>query len=136
MKENLHNVPWETLTDKAVLNKLNTDTNGLSNKEAAKRIEQFGKNKLPERKKDNVIKRFLLQFNNALIYVLLGAAVLTSLMGNWLDTGVILGVVIINAIVGHIQEDKAQKALDSVRNLLSLKANVMRNGRRQEIAAE
>jgi magnesium-transporting ATPase (P-type) len=136
MKESLHNAPWETLTDKAVLNKLNTDTYGLSNEEAAKRIEQFGKNKLPERKKDSVIKRFLLQFNNALIYVLLGAAVLTSLMGHWLDTGVILGVVIINAIVGHIQEDKAQKALDSVRNLLSLKANVLRSRRRQEIAAE
>jgi len=136
MKESPHTTPWETLTDKAVLNKLNTDTNGLSNEEATKRIEQFGKNKLPERKKDSIIKRFLLQFSNALIYVLLGAAVLTSLMGHWLDTGVILGVVIINAIVGHIQEDKAQKALDSVQNLLSLKANVMRSGRRQEIAAE
>ena len=136
MKENLYNIPWETLTDEAVLNKLNTDTNGLSNEKVSERSEQFGKNKLPERKKDSVIKRFLLQFNNALIYVLLGAAVLTSLMSHWLDTGVILGVVIINAIVGHIQEDKAQKALDSVRNLLSLKANVVRNGRRQEIAAE
>ncbi len=136
MKESLRNTHWEILTDEAVLTKLNTDTNGLSNEEAAERLEQFGENKLPERKKANFIKRFLLQFNNALIYVLLGAAVLTSLMGHWLDTGVILGVVIINAIVGHIQEDKAQKALDSVRNLLSLKADVVRNGRRQEIAAE
>jgi magnesium-transporting ATPase (P-type) len=136
MKEKLLNTQWETLTDEALLNKLNTDINGLSNEEATERLTQFGKNELPHVKRANVIKRFLLQFNNALIYVLLGAAVLTSLMGHWLDTGVILGVVIINAIVGHIQEDKAQKALDSVRNLLSLKANVMRNGRRQEIAAE
>lgn len=136
MREDFHDIHWETLPDEAVLQKLNTDRNGLSNEEAAERLELFGENKLPEGEKDSFIKRFLMQFNNALIYVLLGASVLTSLMSHWLDTWVILGVVIINAIVGYIQEDKAQKALDSIRNLLSLKAAVIRGGRRREIAAE
>jgi Ca2+-transporting ATPase len=135
-RENLHEIQWETLQDAVVLQKLNTDRNGLSTEEATGRLELFGENKLPEGKKDSFIKRFLMQFNNALIYVLLGAAVLTSIMSHWLDTWVILGVVIINAIVGYIQEDKAQKALDSIRNLLSLKAAVIRDGRRREIAAE
>jgi magnesium-transporting ATPase (P-type) len=77
-----------------------------------------------------------MQFNNALIYILLAAAVLTALMGHWLDTWVILGVVIINAVVGFIQEDKAQKALDSIKNLLSLKATIFRGGTKRDIAAE
>lgn len=135
-REDVHGIHWETMPHEAVLQKLNTDKNGLSNEDADARQELFGENKLPEGERDGFIKRFLMQFNNALIYVLLGAAVLTSLMSHWLDTWVILGVVIINAIVGYIQEDKAQKALDSIRNLLSLKAHVIREGRRREIAAE
>ncbi len=141
MKENLNQetlrqVQWEGLQEEAALEKLNTGRNGLSDSEAARRLEQFGENRLPEGKKDSFLKRFLLQFHNALIYILLGAAVLTSLMDHWIDTWVILGVVLINAIVGYIQEDKAQKALDSIRNLLSLKALVLRDGRRSEIPAE
>lgn len=135
-KEILRETQWETLTDESTLQKLNSDRKGLTHKEAAERLEQLGENKLPEGKRDSIVKRFLLQFNNALIYVLLGAAVLTAFMSHWLDTWVILGVVLINSIVGYIQEDKAQKALESIRNLLSLKASVIRDGKRGEIAAE
>ncbi|MDR2203168.1 MAG: cation-transporting P-type ATPase [Nitrososphaerota archaeon] len=136
MKEELQGTQWETLTNETALRKLNSTTEGLSNEEVSKRLTIFGKNKLPEVKKDSIIKRFLMQFNNSLIYVLIGAAILTALMSHWLDTGVILGVIIINAIMGCIQEDKAQKALDSIKNLLSLKASVIRNGKRQEITAD
>lgn len=134
--EALRDIQWETLSDEAALQKLNTSIKGLTHDEAAERLGLFGENKLPEGEKDSLIKRFLMQFDNALIYVLLGAAVLTSLMGHWLDTWVILGVVMINAVVGYVQEDKAQKALDSIRDLLSLKASVIRAGGRREIAAE
>ncbi|MCL2838854.1 MAG: cation-transporting P-type ATPase [Oscillospiraceae bacterium] len=137
LNENLRSIPWETLSDAAALDKLDSDRNiGLADVEAANRLDIFGENKLPEKKRDSFVKRFLGQFNNALIYVLLGAAVLTGVMRHWVDTWVILAVVVINAIIGHIQEDKAQKALDSIRNLLSLKAAVIRSGARREVAAE
>jgi magnesium-transporting ATPase (P-type) len=63
--------------------------------------------------------RFLAHFNDVLIYVLLAAAVLTAVMGHWVDTLVILGVAVINALIGHIQESNAEKSLKSIRNMLS-----------------
>ena len=142
MKKKLQDIHWETLTVDAALQTLNTNKDGLSDGEAAERLALYGKNKLPEAEKEGPLKRFLSHFHNALIYVLIGAAGLTSLMAAfykpeyWIDTFVILGVVIINAIIGFIQEGKAQKALDSIKNLLSLKASVMRDGKRKEILAE
>jgi magnesium-transporting ATPase (P-type) len=79
--------------------------------------------------------RFLLQFHNVLIYVLLAAAVVTALLGHWIDSGVILGVVVINAIIGFLQEGKAERALEAIRDMLSPHAQVLRDGRRQEIDA-
>jgi len=80
--------------------------------------------------------RFLLQFHNVLIYVLLLSAGITAVLGHAVDTGVILGVTLINAIVGFVQEGKAESALAAIRNMLSLKATVLRDGQRCEIAAE
>jgi len=68
--------------------------------------------------------------------VLLGAAVLTALIGDWLDTGVILAVVVLNALIGFIQEGKAEKAVNAIRQMLSLRASVLRDGRRREIPAD
>ena len=135
-KEGLREIKWETLSGETALEMLYSRTEGLTSEEVSKRNDIFGENKLPEAKKDSAVKRFLLQFHNAFIYVLLGASVLTAIMRHWVDTGVILGVVVINAIVGYIQEDKAQKALDSIRNLLSLKASVMRDGKKGSVPAE
>jgi len=136
MKENVSNTYWETVTTESTFDLLDTGLEGLSDAKVSERLEEFGENKLPESKRDSFIKRFLMQFHNALIYVLLGAAVLTAIKDHWIDTWVILAVVIINAIVGHIQEDKAQKALDSIKDLPSLKADVIRDGQRQEVGAE
>lgn len=127
---------WETLQVDQAIAKLDTSKKGLSSEQAAARKESFGANKLPEEKKDSALKRFLLQFNNALIYVLLAATVLTAVLQHWIDTFVILGVVIINAIIGYIQEDKAQKALEGIKSMLSPKASIIRDGKRREIAAE
>ncbi|MDO9636543.1 MAG: HAD-IC family P-type ATPase, partial [Thiobacillus sp.] len=81
-------------------------------------------------------QRLLLQFHNVLIYVLLAAGVITALLGHWLDSGVIFGVVIVNAVIGFIQEGRAEEALDAIRDMLSLHATVTRAGERHEIPAE
>ena len=75
----------------------------------------------------------LAHFNDVLIYVLLAAAVLTAVMGHWVDTLVILGVAVINALIGHIQESNAEKSLKSIRNMLSSEARVIRNGNHETI---
>ena len=109
---------------------------GLSGQEVARRLEQFGPNRLPAARRDGWGMRFLRQFHNVLIYVLLASAAITGLLGHWVDCGVILGVVLINAVIGVVQEGRAEQALDAIRNMLSLNATVLRDGRRHEIQAE
>ncbi len=102
--------------------------NGISTEAARERLAMHGPNRLSERPGRTALERFLLQFHNVLIYVLLGAALVTALLGQWVDTGVIVGVVVINALVGFIQEGKAEQALESIRAMLSLKALAIRDG--------
>ncbi|MDY6948562.1 MAG: cation-transporting P-type ATPase, partial [Pseudomonadota bacterium] len=83
--------------------------------------------------KRSVLVRLLLQFHNILIYVLLGSAIITAAMGHWVDTLVILAVVIANAIIGFIQEGKAEKAMDAIRHMLAPHASVMRDGQRSSV---
>ncbi|WP_305042127.1 cation-transporting P-type ATPase [Geoalkalibacter sp.] len=127
---------WHALDEAEARRRLATADGGLSAEEARARLERFGPNRLPPPKKRGPLLRFLAQFHNLLIYVLLGAALVTALLGHWLDFGVILGVVVINALIGFVQEGKAEKALDSIRGLLSLQALVERDGKRREIPAE
>ncbi len=109
---------------------------GLAEAEAALRREQYGPNVLRPPGRRGPLLRFLLQFHNVLIYVLLGSSVVTALLGHWVDTGVIIGVVVINAVIGFIQEGKAERALDAIRNMLSLHAMVVRQGKRSTVPAE
>ena len=128
---------WHHMEVPDVLDKLSTDdAKGLTADEVKQRLQSYGPNKLPETKKKHVILRFLSHFHNVLIYILLAAAVVTALLDHWIDTWVILAVVVINAIVGFIQEGKAERALDAIRDMLSPKAQVVRGGKRQEIDAE
>jgi magnesium-transporting ATPase (P-type) len=127
---------WHTFPAEQVLSELDTEPGGLNDQEAARRLEIHGPNRLPPPKRHGPVVRFLLQFHNILIYVLLVAAGVTALLGHWVDTSVILAVVIINAIVGFVQEGKAESALAAIRKMLSLKATVLRDGHRREIAAE
>lgn len=105
-----------------------TSEHGLSHAEVIERSEKYGYNELPEKNRIPAWKRFLAQFHNSLIYVLLASSVLTALLQDWLDTGIILGVVIINAIVGFAQEGKAEKALESIRKMVKYEATVVRGG--------
>jgi len=131
----MHNTPWHALSATETLTAQQTATTGLAATEAARRLQEHGPNRLTPPQKRGPFVRFLLQFHNVLIYVLLGAAVVTALLGHWVDTGIILAVVVINALIGFIQEGKAEKSLDAIRNMLSLHAVVVRDGHRQEIDA-
>ena len=120
----------------ALVQRLETAATGLSPEIARERLRQYGPNRLSERRGHGPFLRFLLQFHNVLIYILLAAAGITALLGHWVDTGVIVGVVVINAIVGFLQEGKAEKALAAIRRMLSVKAVVLRAGRQLTIPAE
>lgn len=109
---------------------------GLSQQDAEQRLQQYGPNRLRPAQKKGPLARFLTQFHNVLIYVLIGAGLVTALLGHWVDSGVILGVVVINAIIGFIQEGKAEKALDAIRNMLSQQAMVKRDGKFISLAAD
>ena len=109
---------------------------GLSDSEVKKRIDKYGHNDIPKGKKRSWFMRLLMQFHNVLIYILIAAAIITALMDHWIDTWVILSVVVINALIGFIQEGKAERALESIRKMLSLEAVVLRDGKEQTIDAK
>ena len=106
---------------------------GLSATEAMRRLAEHGPNRLPEVRARGPVVRFLRQFHNVLIYVLIGAAVVTGALQHWVDTGVILAVVLANAIIGFIQEGKAEAAMAAIRGMLAPKAAVLRDGRRVSV---
>ncbi len=128
--------PWHALADADVLGALESDGQGLTSDTARQRLEAYGPNKLPEEPPAPAWRRFVRQFNNLLIYVLLAAAVVTAGLNDWLETGVILAVVLINAIIGFVQEGKAEAALEGLRYMLALQAVVLRDGQRVTISAE
>ncbi|MFN5792769.1 MAG: cation-transporting P-type ATPase, partial [Burkholderiales bacterium] len=98
---------WHSLTPEKTLSKLNTQASGLTQLQAQQRLQQYGLNRLPEPARTSAWFRFLLHFHNVLIYVLIGSAVVTMLLGHWVETAVILAVVVINALIGFVQEGKA-----------------------------
>lgn len=109
---------------------------GLSDEEAARRLAQYGHNSLPISKRRGFWLRFALQFHNPLIYVLLAAGVTTLGLRDYVDASVIFGVVVINAVIGFIQEGKAEKALEAVHAMLASHATVLRQDERLEIDAD
>jgi P-type E1-E2 ATPase len=96
----------------------------------------MGSNEIPKGQTRSWWKRLLLQFHNVLIYVLMVAAIITALMDHWIDTWVIVAVILINALIGFIQEGKAEKALEGIREMLSLESDVIRDGDKQTVEAE
>lgn len=123
-------------TREQVLADLHATPTGLSPEEAKKRIQQSGLNRLPEPPKRSVLARFFIHFHNILIYVLIGSAVITALLGHLIDTTIIMAVVIANGIIGFIQEGKAEKALEAIREMLAPTASVLRNGQRYSVKGE
>ncbi|MEI4234265.1 cation-transporting P-type ATPase [Roseovarius sp. D22-M7] len=119
-----------------MLDRLATRPEGLSADEAARRLAEHGPNRLPEQKERGAFLRFLSQFHNVLIYVLIAAAGVTALLQHWVDTGVILAVVIVNAVIGFVQEGRAEQAMAAIRDMLAPQSAVLRDGRRISVEAE
>lgn len=135
-KETSHpDADWHALSVHDVLQRLNTDGKGLGEQDAAERRRRYGANVLSSNRGPGPLLRLLKQFHNVLIYILLVAALLTGLLREWIDMSVILGVVVVNAIVGFFQEGKAERAMDAIRGMLSPKALVIRGGRKHEMDA-
>ncbi|WP_395769778.1 cation-transporting P-type ATPase [Arenimonas sp.] len=126
---------WHSTHDESVLENLNSAIDGLNQHDATNRLEKHGYNRLPEARKRCALFSFLLHFHNILIYVLLGAALITAILGHWIDTGVIVAVVVANAIIGFVQEGKAEKSMEAIRQMLAPHAHVIRDGLRFSIDA-
>jgi Ca2+-transporting ATPase len=125
---------WHSIeaSEVAKILKVSTET-GLSSVEVEENTLKYGKNILTKRKRQSAFLRFLLQFHQPLIYILLAATVVTFFLDEFVDSAVIFGVVLINAIIGYIQETKALKAIDALEGSLASKAAVIRNGKKQVI---
>ncbi|MBL3600005.1 MAG: cation-transporting P-type ATPase [gamma proteobacterium endosymbiont of Lamellibrachia anaximandri] len=128
--------PWHAMEADQVLTAFNSTKQGLSGENAQLRQQQYGPNKLPEVSPRGPLLRFLAQFHNVLIYALLVAGIVTAMLDHLVDSGVIMGVVLINTIIGFIQEGKAEDALRAIRQMLSAKSLVLRDGQRISIPAE
>lgn len=130
-------VAWHATSQQEVVERLGTSREkGLDPAEAAVRLRKYGPNRLPEGRKEGPFARFLAQFNNILVYVLLAAGFTKLMLNLWVDAAIIFGVVVLNALLGFIQEGRAEKALDSIRNMLSAEARTVRGGETRMIAAE
>jgi Ca2+-transporting ATPase len=121
--------PWHALPASGAIERLESNAaTGLTKAEAARRLEQFGPNQMSGGKRVSAWLRFLLQFHQPLIYILLGATLVSALLAEWVDASVIFGVVLVNAIIGHLQEAKAEKAIDALSTMVRTEAGVRRDG--------
>lgn len=128
---------WYTKTKEEVLSELNVDINsGLSEEEVKSRLEKYGPNKLKEQKKKSIFQMFLEQLNDWLIYVLFVAVIITIVLGEYIDAVIIICVIIVNAVLGVVQEVKAGKAIEALQKMSSPKTLVRRNNKTQEINSE
>jgi len=127
---------WHQLTCKQVAEVLESDLlDGLAVAEVEARMRQFGPNQITAQKRRGEWVRFLLQFHQALIYILLASTVVSAAMGKWVDASVIFAVVFINAVVGYLQEAKAEKAIDALAKMIVTEATVRRGGEKLRVAS-
>lgn len=128
---------WYKKSKNEILKELDVDEkNGLSSNEALRRLEKYGKNKLVTKKKKTLFKQFLSQLKDVMIYILIIAAIISAFLGEISDALIILLVIVINAVIGVVQESKAEKALDVLKELSTPKALVKRDGSLKEILSE
>jgi magnesium-transporting ATPase (P-type) len=133
--EDHQRLAFHALTGADALSAVDATPEGLTSEEAWQRLARYGENRLPEPPKRSPLLRLLSHFNNVLIYVLIGAAVVTALLQHWVDTGVILAVVVVNGIIGFVQEGRAEKAMEAIREMLAPRSAVLRDGQRRGVDA-
>jgi magnesium-transporting ATPase (P-type) len=134
-EQQIQSTHWHARQAEEALLELDSTAAGLTHEQAAQRLLRYGPNRLDEAKPASVWQRVLRHLNNVLLYVLIAAALVTGLMGHWVDTFVIIAVVVLNVAIGFVQEGKAEKALQAIRHLLAPHAVVLRDGRQQDIDA-
>jgi len=122
------------LTAEQVFESLESGESGLTSEESKARLERYGYNELTFAKRSAIV-RFLMQFNSSLIYILLASAVVTSVLDMWMDTAVILAVVLANTIIGFIQEGKAEASVEALEKMMVPNATVIRDGTKAVIPA-
>lgn len=134
---------WQTLRKEEVLRKLNTDEKqGLTEKEVQERQEKYGKNKLQEKKKESFIVKFIKQFNDFMIIILIIASIISAVVSkmqgenDYVDSIIIIGIVVFNALMGVIQEAKAEKSIEALKQMTPQLAKTIRNGKTVEVNAE
>ncbi len=127
---------WYQFDEKEVFKKIGTSEEGLSENEVKERFEQYGPNKLPEGEGISRLKIILHQFTSPLIYILLVAGIVTAFLGEYIDTGVIAAVIILNAIIGYFQEYKAETSVRALKSMMVPRAKVVRGGKEKEIFSE
>src|SRR6056297_2782325 len=126
---------WHARSAREAIGALGGHEGGLNDTEARNRLLRHGPNRLPEPERRSVLLRFLSHFNHVLIYVLIASAAVTAALQHWVDTGVILAVVIVNAVIGHIQEGRAEQAMQAIRRMLAPRSAALRDGRRISVDA-
>jgi Ca2+-transporting ATPase len=127
---------WYQLSVKEILEHLKTSELGLTEEEVKQRLKKYGPNKIAEEEKISKLKILLHQFTSPLIYILLIAGVVTILLKEYIDSGVIFAVVILNAIIGFVQEYKAEKSVRALKKMVVPKARVIRDGKEKEVNSE
>ncbi len=121
--------PWYQRSVAEIFSDLQSSSAGLTSATAHDRLQKYGPNALPQKAEKSALLKFIAHFKDVLIYILLAAAVITAIMGHWVDTFVILGVAVINALIGFIQESNAEKSLKSIQNMLANEAMLVRDGK-------
>ncbi|MEK6221302.1 MAG: cation-transporting P-type ATPase, partial [Chloroflexota bacterium] len=121
---------WHTISEPDILDKLDTSVDGLTSPQAAQRLEQYGLNKLDEAPPITIWAMLWEQFNDFVIWLLIGAALISAFLGEYVETAAILAIVVLNAVLGIVQERKASEALAALKQLAAPDAHVMRDGHR------
>ncbi|MDY0327591.1 MAG: cation-transporting P-type ATPase [Arcobacteraceae bacterium] len=134
--QNINEKVWHSIGIDDALLSLDTDIkSGLSTEEYKSRIVTYGKNQLTQKKERSVFIEFLLQFHNPLVYILLVATIVTFILAEYIDSAVIFGVILINSIIGFVQENKAKQAINSLKNMLNTKTTILRDGEKISVLA-
>ncbi len=126
---------WHALSADEVLEHLKVQDNGLTEAEASARMVQYGPNQLTEAQRPGFLKLLWEQFNNFIVILLIVAALISALLGEWIDASAILAIVVLNAVLGIVQERRAEEALAALQKLAAPEAHVMRSGKRTTVPA-
>ncbi|MFZ1791939.1 MAG: cation-translocating P-type ATPase [Anaerolineae bacterium] len=135
LSEQDSNVPWHTLEAHDALKRLDTTDGGLTSTEAAARLQKYGPNELKEKPRPSFFQLVLSQLNNFVVILLIVASVISALLGDWVEAGAIMLIVVLNAILGVVQESRAEEALSALKKMAAPEVQVLRDGHRVAVPA-